>query len=454
MKVTQYFTNKEAEFLKNPVFPSVKLNGVKTFCRTQDIASDDFLGFGVAITGSSCYNLAQMPRAKRDAFLQNVYGKNGLGLSVGRISVGSSDYSPELYSYDDVDGDVELKHFSVERDKAYIIPMIQEILKINPDLYLFASPWSPPAWMKTEGSLGGGYMRREFIYCYAEYLVRFIKEYAKHGITISALTPQNEPETQQKGRMPACIWHPDIEAEFVIALRKKLEENELNVKIWLYDHNFSGWGRVNWTLDTHKELQSSCDGIAFHYYSGRIEDTLPLQKAYPKLSMHFTEGGPRLYDNYAVDRCKWGIMISKALNCGYKSFTGWNLMLDQFGGPNVGPFFCGGLVTRNTQTNELTYSGQYKAFSHIARFMKKNAVVYHVEQATSHLNMFHFPENEDIPVQASCIENEDGSICYFLINANTHKEQIQIFENSQWYYVELLPDTLCTVVFEKQKDET
>lgn len=202
-------------------------------------------------------------------------------------------------------------------------------------------------------------------------------------------------------------------------------------------------------LDTHKELLSSCDGIAFHYYSGKIEDTLPLQKAYPQLSMHFTEGGPRLYDNYDSDWCKWGIMISKVLNSGYKSFTGWNLALDQFGGPNVGPFFCGGLITRNSQTNELTYSGQYKAFSHIARFMKKNAVVYPIEQEVNPLEMFKFSIDKKIPVQASCAENEDGSICYFLINANTHKEQVQIFENGQWYYVELLPDTICTVVFEK-----
>lgn len=448
----QYVTGAEVEFGQKTVFPSVKMNGVKGTCRTRQVVNRDFRGFGVAITGSSCYHLAQMLPTERKALLEHLYGKNGLGLSVGRLSIGASDYSPELYSYDDVEDDVELKHFSVERDRAYIIPMVQEILKINPNLYLFASPWSPPAWMKTGDSLGGGYMRREFVDCYADYIVRFIQEYAKCGIPISAITPQNEPETSQDGKMPACIWHPDIEAEFVIALCKKFKANHLNVKIWLYDHNFSGWKRVKWMLDTHSELSTSCDGIAFHYYAGGIEDTIPLQKAYPQLPMHFTEGGPRLYDNYGTDWCKWGIMISKTLNCGYRSLTGWNLMLDEWGGPNVGPFFCGGLITRNSQTNELTYSGQYRALAHVTKFIKPHATVYHVEQDQILQKMYRFPAAQEPSVQTSCIANEDGSICYFLVNASSDKVQWQIYENNQWYYVELLPNTLNTVVFENDTE--
>ena len=460
MKVTQYFTTKgtdflpQNEFLERPVYTSRRLMGVKALRRTSKVLSNDFLGVGIAITGSSCYNLAQMPKEQRESFLQSVYGKEGLRLSIGRLSIASSDYSPQIYSYDDVEGDTELKHFSIEKDEAYIIPMIKEILKINPELYLYASPWSPPAWMKTGGSLGGGFMRREFIDCYAEYIVRFIKEYAKHGIKISALTPQNEPETSQGGLMPACIWHPDIEAEFVIALRKKLQENNLDVKIWLFDHNFSGWKRVKWALNVHKELPRACDGIAFHYYEGTIEETLALKRAYPNLSLHFTEGGPRLYDNYATDLCKWGIMISKVLNSGYSSFTGWNLVLDEYGGPNVGPFFCGGLATRNSVSGELSYSGQYKALKHISRFMQKGVEVYEVEKEPTLNGIFGFPNNNAIPIEVSCIKNPDGTICNFIINSNEEKQQIQIFESGEWYYIEVLPDTVSTVVFEGLKGES
>lgn len=452
MKVTQYTTNKDNRWAQNPVFPSVKMNGVKEVSRTDRVISDDFLGFGVAITGSSCYNLAQMPKEERTRLLTSIYGEEGLGLSVGRLSIGSSDYSPELYFYDDVAGDTALRHFSIERDEAYIIPMLREILAIRPDLYLYASPWSPPAWMKTGGSLGGGYMRLAYIDCYASYIVRFIEAYARHGIRISAITPQNEVENDQSGTMPACRWHPDIEAAFAIALRKKLAEKGLDVKIWIHDHCFSMWRRVKWMLDTHEGLADACDGIAFHYYEGTIEETLPLQAAYPTLPMHFTEGGPRLYDHYDTDWCKWGIMLTKTLNCGYRSFTGWNLLLDQTGGPNVGPFFCGGLITRHNVTNALSYSGQYAALSHFARFMQGGAAVYEtVAPAPYPADMFSFHDATPRPLAASCVRNPDGSVCYFLVNAKPHKEQVQILEGGQWYYVELMPDTLSTIVFAPQE---
>lgn len=296
-------------------------------------------------------------------------------------------------------------------------------------------------------------MRREFIDCYADYIVAFLKAYEKHGIKISALTPQNEPQTEQNRTMPACIWHPDIEAEFVLTLRKKLQENGLDTKIWLFDHNFADWSRVQWMLDTHQGLSDACDGIAFHYYAGDIEDTLPLQQAYPNLPMHFTEGGPRLYDHYADDWCKWGMMMAKVLGCGYQSFTGWNLMLDSFGAPNIGPFSCGGLITRNTQTNELSYSGQYKALMHFSKFIKKNAIIYHVEQEREKSKMYHFPKQNERPIQSACVQNEDGTVCYFLVNPNATKAQVQFFEHHQWYYAEVLPDTVCTVVFEKESSD-
>lgn len=451
MKATKYYTTKGAEYFESPVFPSMPLNNVNEVRRTSEKINEGFLGFGVALTGSSCYHLAQMQKEERRAFLESIYGKGGLGLSVARLTIGASDYSAEIYTYDDAEGDVALKHFSIDRDKKYIIPMIREILEINPDLYLYASPWSPPAWMKTENSIAGGYMRREFIDCYAEYIVRFIQEYEKCGIKISALTPQNETQTDQRGLMPACIWHPDIEAEFVSVLRKKLKQRGLQTEIWIFDHNFDNWKRVKWMLDEHSSLKDDCNGIAFHYYDHAIEDTLPLKKSYPNLSLHFTEGGPRLYDHYDTDWCKWSIMMSKTLNCGYKSFTGWNLMLDQFGGPNVGPFFCGGLITRHNQTGELSYSGQYKAFAHVAKYVRPNSVIYKLEDRPNHLNMATFPSKPSFTLQATCIENEDGTIVYLLVNANEHKEQVQIFEDGQWYYVELLPDTVATVVFEKDE---
>lgn len=377
MKAKIILTDKTHETWEEEIFPVHSMPGAVALAVGERTVSN-FLGFGVAITPSSCYELMQMESGERRALLEKLYGRDGLGLRVARLCIGSSDYSPEIYSYDDVENDTALAHFSVARDERYVIPVIREILEIAPELYFFASPWSPPAWMKTGGSMCGGYMRAEFLDCYADYVLKFIEAYASYGIRVRALTPQNEPNTQQTNKMPSCVWHPDMEADFVKILRRKLDAKRLDVKIWLFDHCFSDIRRVRWQLENHEGLRESLDGVAFHYYSGAVEETACLRTLYPELGLHFTEGGPRLSDHYADDWCKWGLQIARALKAGYRSFTGWNLILNERGGPNVGPFIgtCAGLLTRDRTQNTLLYSGQYKAFAHIAPYLTPTADVY------------------------------------------------------------------------------
>ena len=143
MNAKLHFTSNDYFHAEREVFASARVPGA-THLTVSDTYVDAFLGFGVAITPSSCYELSLMDAEARTALLRHIYGKEGIGLSVARISVGSCDYSAELYSYDEVAEDVELRHFSVARDERYVIPMIKEILAINPDLYLFASPLEPP----------------------------------------------------------------------------------------------------------------------------------------------------------------------------------------------------------------------------------------------------------------------------------------------------------------------
>ena len=236
MNVKQISTNAYGERLTKSVPTAVYMGGVRTIeksgpCRTG------FEGFGVALTGSSCWNLMQMEAGERRAFLESIYGEGGLGLTTARLTIGASDYSAEAYTYDDVPGDVALEHFSIDRDRAYILPVIREVLDINPRLRLFASPWSPPGWMKTGGSIAGGYMRRKYLDCYGDYFVKFLQAYREEGIHIRAVTVQNETQTDQKGCMPACIWHPELEAEFAVILRGKLDAAGLDTKIWIHDHN-------------------------------------------------------------------------------------------------------------------------------------------------------------------------------------------------------------------------
>jgi len=448
MRATQIITDMNHDRVTVEVFPSVYLQRAYPL-HMDETPLQGFLGFGVAITGASCYELSRMQPEARRTLLKKVYTKEGANLSVARLSIGASDYSAELYSYDDVDGDVALEHFSIERDLRYIVPMIREILEIRPDLHILASPWSPPGWMKTGGNLCGGAMRECFVECYAEYIVKFIKAYAAQGIPIHALTPQNEPNTHQKSLMPACIWHPEIEAEYIKVLRRKLRENGLNVKIWMYDHDFADVNRVMWMLKNCEGVRENVDGAAFHYYSGTIEETLRVRRAYPDLPLHFTEAGPRLYDHYADDWCKWGVMIAKAVKCGYSSFTGWNLMLNEMGGPNIGPHPCAGLVTQHSVTQEISYSGQYKAFAHIAPHITPKSKIYSLRVGEEYdLEMSKYPKINR-PVEGFAIDNDDGKWVLVLINPNEEKRQTQVKLDGQWWYMELTGESISTVIIEK-----
>lgn len=446
MTATHIFTDKTHSMLKQEIFSSLHVPAAKKLnvCEKE---TSGFLGFGVAITPSSCYELNLMEASERKALLEQIYGKKGVRLSVGRICIGSSDYSPEIYSYDDFAYDEKLEHFSVERDEKYVIPIIKEILEINPDIFLFASPWSPPYWMKTGGSMCGGYMRDRYVDCYADYIIRFIEEYAKRGIKISAITPQNEPNSQQSGQMPACIWHPETEAKFIHILKQKLVEKKMDIKIWMFDHNFNDTDRVLWSLDNCDGLKDDCDAVAFHYYGGAIEDTVRVIEKYPHLDLHFTEGGPRLNDNYDTDWCKWGLQIARAFKVGYSSFTGWNLMLDEMGRPNVGPFhnICGGLVTRDSQSGVLSYSGQYKTFAHIAPYVTKESKISYISQEDYFGQELSKYPKATKNIEGIVIKNNENTVV-ILINPSESEAQVEFEINGTLFYAELRGDSISTII--------
>lgn len=448
MRGKQYFTSRAHSFAAREIFTAPRVSGAEML-QVGKAYTDGFYGFGLGITPSSCYILSQMDAEERHALLHHLYSKEGLGLSIGRLCIGSCDYSPEIYTYDDVPFDTELKHFSVERDEKYIIPMIKEILEINPDLYLLASPWSPPHWMKTGGSICGGYMRDEYLECYTNYILKFVQSYAAYGIRISAITPQNEPENKD-GHMPTCAWHPATEANFVRMMRKKFAEHSLDIKIWMYDHNFDGVDRVVWSLENYDGLLDACDGVAFHYYAGAIEQTRCILERFPKLDLHFTEGGPRLTQNYDTDWCKWGLMAIKALKMGYRSFMGFNVILDELGAPNVGPHIgiCGGFVTKDLCSGELRYSGQYKAFSHIAPYITPASKIYPISVSEAfNMCISRYPQCDRV-IEGVLIENEDGKRIAVLVNPNDRGMQVQIEIGGALWYVELQPRSLSTVVVE------
>lgn len=334
----------------------------------------EILGFGAAFTDAACYMFNQLPAASRAALFHELFHPTEMGLNVCRTCIGSSDYSTEVYSLDEGAPDPELKRFSVAHDEAYILPMLRQARQANPDLYLFSSPWSPPGWMKAGGSMLGGSMRRRYLGTYAQYCLKFLQAYAAAGVPVQAVTPQNEVDTDQDGRMPACIWPQEYEIAFVAEhLGPALRQAGLDTKIWILDHNYNLWGRAVCELDD-SGLRQYCNAVAWHGYAGDVSMVSRAHQYHPDAEMHWTEGGPDYTSpDYATDWAKWAQTFTGALRNWCRSITGWNLALDERGRPNIGPFPCGGLVTIHSQTQEITRSGQYWAFAHFSRFVRRGA---------------------------------------------------------------------------------
>jgi len=230
--------------------------------------------------------------------------------------------------------DPELRRFSIDHDKAYVLPSLRDARKVNPDLFLFSSPWSPPGWMKANKSMLGGCIQKRYFPSYAQHFVKFLQAYAAEGVPIQAVTSQNEVDTDQDGRMPACLWGQEYEIEFISKhLGPALEGTGLSTKIWLLDHNYNLWGRVICSLDDAR-VRQHCGSVAWHGYVGRADRISKVHAAHPDVSMHWTEGGPDYTrPNYATDWAVWARTFSEALGNWCSSIIGWNLALDERGRP-------------------------------------------------------------------------------------------------------------------------
>jgi glucosylceramidase len=332
------------------------------------------LGFGAALTGSACKVLDLMPKDKKDAEMRNLFSADEMNLNVCRTSIGSSDYSPELYSYAD-EVDPELKNFSIDRDRPHVLPVLKAALAINPELFLFSSPWSPPGWMKPSGTMLGGEMDGTFLDVYADYFVRFIKAYEAEGIPIQAVTIQNEVETDQGGRMPACIWTKDVECDFVkFHLGPTFAMANLDhVRIWMIDHNFDLEKRAIDTLND-EWVAEFCDGIAWHGYGGSADAVSRVHDAHPDAEHHFTEFNTFIdAPQYMTDHAYWGRQVGEAMRNWIRDYVMWNVALDEQGKPNIGPFTCGGVITVDSKTGDVLRSGGYWGLGHYSKFVRRGA---------------------------------------------------------------------------------
>src|SRR6266498_3078341 len=363
----------------------------------------EILGFGGAFTDAACYTFNRLDPAARKKLFHELFHPSEMGLSVCRTCIGSSDYSTKAYSFDGGDADPDLTRFSIDHDRAYILPMLREARKANPDLYLFSSPWSPPGWMKSNGSMLGGSMRRQYMPSYANYFVKFLQGYEAEGVPVQAVTVQNEVDTDQDGRMPACIWPMEYEADFVRQqLGPAFERSGVKTKIWLIDHNYNLWGRAMGELET------------------------------PDVQMYWTEGGPDYTDpDYVTGWSKWSKTFTGILRNWCRSITAWNLALDEKGRPNIGPFNCGGLVSINSTSREISYCGQYWAFAHYSRFIRRGA--RRIDSQSSATDLDH-----------AAFENPDGKHVLVLTNTGPSRN-CQIKFAGKAAVISLSHDSVTTV---------
>ncbi|MGH9431592.1 MAG: glycoside hydrolase family 30 protein [Terriglobia bacterium] len=416
------------------------------------VFNQEILGFGGAFTDASCYLFHQMAPEARHALLSELYGPEGLGLSVGRTCIGSSDYSTKMYSLDDSpEPDPELKRFSIDHDRQWILPTLREAREINPDLFLFSCVWSPPGWMKAGGSMLGGSMREHWFAPHAQYFVKFLQAYAAAGIKIQAITVNNEVDTDQDGRFPATLWGQQYEMGFVMDhLGPGLEQASLDTKIWILDHNYNLWGRVVDEL-SNEGVYKYVDGVAWHSYAGAPDAMSRVHDMFPKKHMYFTEGGPPAhlfapgkrhrftFPPYGTDWARWSSAFTDMLRNWARCVCVWNLLLNEDGRPDITnpprPLRRGGLVCVNSKSKQLTHSGAYFAFPHYSKAIQRGAHV--------------FASWGDLPgVDHVAAENKDGSRVLVVTNNNTDAEQrVQCTLATRALNLVLPPDSITSLVW-------
>lgn len=345
-------------------------------------------GFGGAFTEAAAHTLYRLPPERQAEVLKAYFDPvEGLGYTLCRTHINSCDFSLGSYAYDEIDGDVELQHFSIERDRQRLIPMILAAQQVaGRPIHLLASPWSPPAWMKTNGDMcHGGKLKPEYRAAWAAYTIRYLREYAREGIPIWGLTVQNEPLAVQVWE--SCIYTAEEERDFVRDyLGPALVDAGLgHVRLLIWDHNRDLMVERARTVLGDPHAAKYIWGIGFHWYvHDRFDNVQLTHDAFPDKKLIFTEGtqegGPHLGEWNVGER--YAHAMINDFNRWTAGWIDWNMLLDETGGPNHVGNFCSAPIIADTRTGELHYQSSYYYIGHFARFVQPGA--RRVLCATSH----------------------------------------------------------------------
>jgi glucosylceramidase len=335
-------------------------------------------GFGFALTGGSAMLINEMEPGPKKALLDELFrnGESGIGTSYLRISIGASDLSDRVFSYDDLkpgETDPEMKKFSIEPEKKDLIPVLKQILAINPGIKILGSPWSPPVWMKTNGNSKGGSLKPEFYDAYAKYFVKYINSMKSEGITIDAITIQNEP--LHPGNNPSMYMPAAEQAAFIKkSLGPAFKREGIDTKIIIYDHNPL---HAEYPLEVLADPEAAqyVDGTAFHMYEGSVDAIQGIHDKYPDKNLYFTEQWVGAPGSFSED-LRWHVktLIIMATRYWCRNVIEWNLAADPNQDPHTegGCTECLGAVT--IDGNKVTRNSAWYIISHASEFVPQGSV--------------------------------------------------------------------------------
>lgn len=338
-------------------------------------------GFGAALTGSSAWLInKKLTAPQRASLLSELFDPDkGIGISYLRMTIGASDFSLSDYTYDDMppgESDFPLDHFSIDKDREDVVPVLKQIIGIAPNVRIMGSPWSAPAWMKTNGSLKGGKLKPEAYDVYARYFVKYIQAFAAEGIAIAAVTPQNEP-LYFTANYPCMEMQAADQADFIANhLGPAFAQAGIETDIIVYDHN---WDNTQYAISILNDPVAAAyvAGSAFHAYAGNVSAMSVVHAAHPDKGLYFTEISGGEWATDFGDNLQWNMMnifIGTTRNWSKNALL-WNLALDENHGPkNNGCQDCRGVVTIHSSNGTVTRNVEYYAIGHFSKFIRPGAV--------------------------------------------------------------------------------
>lgn len=405
MNITKIETNKNKNYYFNEstikpkkYSPKQEMQVINVY---PEITYQNFIGFGGAITESTAYSYSLLSDEKKQEFMHDVFSK--INYSLCRLPIGSCDFSLNSYAYAKKHN---LSDFNIERDKQYIIPFIKDAQKINPNLRFLASPWSPPSFMKnTKIRCWGGKLLNKYKQTYADYIVKYIKSYQELGINIDFLTVQNE--TNAITRWESCTFKPENEVDFLVNyLYPTFQQNGINTKILIYDHNKEKLLSRAIAEFSNPEALKAASGLAFHWYTGNhFENVALCREKFPDKLLIHTEGcfGFDPNDSHAN---QYAHDIAEDLNAGINGYIDWNILLDNQGGPNHKKNYCNSPIMLNSDNSDYNKTLAYYYIGQFSKVIKPGATKIAHSKYTTDLKMTAF-------------KNPDGSIAVVMLN-NAH----------------------------------